>query len=64
MSKWTLPAYQQILTEIYLEDAFAFQRDRFEHLNESRFVPDDQVVSNKETMVTILFPGKTNTSML
>ena len=47
-----------------LEDAFALQRNRFEHLN-GRFVPDDQIGVKKQGIMvaTILF-GKTNTSML
>ena len=47
-----------------LEDAFALQRNRFEHLN-GRFVPDDQIgVRNKVMMVATILFVKTNTSML
>ena len=40
-------AHQQIQTKIYFEDAFALQRNRFEHLN-GRFVPDDQIGVKKQ----------------
>ena len=47
-----------------LEDAFALQRNRFEHLNGRLFQTIKLVSRNKGIMVALMLFVKTNTSML